>query len=38
MVDYQGNIEFLVIGKINTENKTMEELRDILKKEISKMY
>ena len=36
MVDSQGNIEFPVIGKINTENKTTEELRDILKKEISK--
>ena len=36
VVDSQGNIEFPVIGKINTENKTTEELRDILKKEISK--
>jgi polysaccharide export outer membrane protein len=36
MVDSQGNIEFPVIGKINTENKSTEELRDILKKEISK--
>lgn len=36
IVDSQGNIEFPVIGKINTENKTTEELRDILKKEISK--
>lgn len=36
MVDTQGNIEFPVIGKVNTENKTTEELRDILKKEISK--
>jgi polysaccharide export outer membrane protein len=36
MVDSQGNIEFPVIGKVNTENKTTEELRDILKKEISK--
>lgn len=36
MVDSQGNIEFPIIGKINTENKTTEELRDILKKEISK--
>ena len=32
MVDTQGNIEFPVIGKVNTENKTTEELRDILKK------
>ena len=36
IVDTQGNIDFPVIGKINTENKTTEELRDILKKEISK--
>ena len=36
VVDSNGNIEFPVIGKINTENKTTEELRDILKKEISK--
>ena len=36
IVDTQGNIEFPVIGKVNTENKTTEELRDILKKEISK--
>ena len=36
IVDTQGNIDFPVIGKINTENKTMEELRDVLKKEISK--
>ena len=36
VVDSQGNIEFPVIGKVNTENKTTEELRDILKKEISK--
>lgn len=36
IVDSQGNIEFPVIGKINTENKTTEELRDVLKKEISK--
>ncbi len=36
VVDSQGNIEFPVIGKINTENQTTEELRDILKKEISK--
>lgn len=36
IVDSQGNIEFPVIGKVNTENKTTEELRDILKKEISK--
>lgn len=36
IVDTQGNIEFPIIGKINTENKTTEELRDILKKEISK--
>ena len=34
VVDSNGNIEFPVIGKINTENKTTEELRDILKKEI----
>ena len=36
VVDSNGNIEFPVIGKINTENKTTEELRDVLKKEISK--
>lgn len=36
VVDSQGNIEFPVIGKINTENKNTEELRDVLKKEISK--
>ena len=36
IVDTQGNIDFPVIGKINTENKTTEELRDVLKKEISK--
>ena len=36
IVDTQGNIDFPVIGKVNTENKTTEELRDILKKEISK--
>ncbi|WDT68109.1 polysaccharide biosynthesis/export family protein [Cloacibacterium sp. TD35] len=36
IVDSQGDIEFPVIGKINTENKSTEELRDILKKEISK--
>ena len=36
IVDTQGNIDFPVIGKINTENKSTEELRDILKKEISK--
>lgn len=36
IVDSQGNIEFPIIGKINIENKTTEELRDILKKEISK--
>ena len=36
VVDSQGNIEVPVIGKINTENKSTEELRDILKKEISK--
>ena len=36
VVDSNGNIEFPVIGKISTENKTTEELRDILKKEISK--
>ena len=36
IVDSQGNIEFPVIGKINTENKSTEELRDVLKKEISK--
>ena len=36
IVDSQGNIEFPIIGKINTENKTTEELRDVLKKEISK--
>lgn len=36
IVDSQGDIEFPVIGKINTENKSTEELRDILKQEISK--
>ena len=36
IVDSQGNIEFPVIGKINTVNKNTEEVRDVLKKEISK--
>ena len=36
IVDSQGNIEFPVVGKISTENKNTEDLRDILKQEISK--
>jgi len=35
VVDAQGNIEFPVLGKINTENKTTEELKEILKKELA---
>ena len=36
VVDSNGNIDFPVIGKMSTENKNTEELRDILKQELSK--
>lgn len=36
VVDSKGYIEFPVIGKINTENKNTEELKEILKQELSK--
>ena len=36
IVDSNGDIDFPVIGKISTQNKNNEELRDILKQELSK--
>lgn len=36
IVDTQGNIDFPVVGKINTENLTTEDLKETLKKEITK--
>lgn len=36
IVDSEGDIDFPIIGKINTINKTTEELKDILKLELLK--
>lgn len=35
IVDNNGGIDFPVIGRIQTENKTIEELKETLKKELS---
>lgn len=36
IVDSYGDIDFPVIGKVNTNGKTLEELRDTLKEKLSK--
>ena len=36
VIDSKGFLDFPIIGKINTENQNTEELKEVLKKELSK--